>query len=74
VLDEYGPLLRGTLFLAFYGSKMSNPGSVRLSLRPQVRYCEKSDLDFIVPTDYLKKDKLVSIEVKPKDQLEGKPT
>lgn len=48
VLEEYGPLLRGTLFLAFYGSESAK---VRISLRPQIRFCKDSDMVFIIPTE-----------------------
>jgi hypothetical protein len=70
VLNEYGPLLRGTLFIAFHGSTESSPGRVRVLLRPEIRYCPKSDLDFIIPTDKLEKEQQVFIEVKPKDVKE----
>lgn len=68
VLREYGPLLRGSLFLAYNGSTASSPGRVRILLRPQIRYCEKSDLNFIIPTNEIEKEKQVYIEVIPKDR------
>ena len=67
VLIEYGPLIRGTLFLAFYSSGKPGLGSVRMLLRPQIRYCGDSDICFIVPTDELSDDKQVFIDVKPKE-------
>jgi hypothetical protein len=70
VLTEYGPLLRGTLFLAFFGSSQTTPGAVRLLLRPQVRYCQHDDISFTIPTDALGKDHQVFIEVKPQDRKE----
>ena len=69
VLVEYGPLLRGSLFLAFSGSTKSNPGSVRVLLRPQIRYCVEDDISFIVPTDTLPDDQQIYIEVKPVDEV-----
>jgi hypothetical protein len=66
VLQEYGPLLRGTLFLVFYGGSAPNAG-VRLSLRPQIRYCPDSDIDFITPTDKLPEDKQVFLDLKPRE-------
>jgi hypothetical protein len=68
VLREYGPLLRGTLFLAFYGSAKFSPGRVRTLLRPQIRYSPKDDITFIIPTDAMAEDQQVSIEVKPKER------
>lgn len=67
VLIEYGPLLRGTLFLAFYGSIQSDTKPVRVQLRPQIHYCTESDITFITPTNKLDKDKQVFIEVKAKE-------
>jgi hypothetical protein len=67
VLREYGPLLRGTLYAAFYGSTKLNPGQIRLQLRPQIGYMEGDQLAFIVPTDKLKKEQQIYIEIKPKD-------
>jgi hypothetical protein len=70
VLREYGPLLRGTLFLSFFGSSETTPGAVRLILRPQVRYYpKKGDLTFVIPTNKLD-DEQVCIEVKPQDRKE----
>jgi hypothetical protein len=69
VLKEYGPLLRGTLFAAFYGSPDSHPGCIRVQLRPQARYYEKGDLDFIIPTDEFEKEQQVQIEIKPQDEI-----
>jgi len=67
VLVEYGPLLRGTLFLAFYGAPESTAGgSVKVSLRPQIRYCAESDICFVIPTDGLDETQQVFIEVSPK--------
>ncbi len=70
VLREYGPLLRGALFLSFYGSTQTTPGAVRLLLRPQVRYCPKDDITFVIPTNALGKDQQVCFEVKPQDRKE----
>jgi hypothetical protein len=65
VLQEFGPLLRGTLFLTFYGGGPSS-GKIRLSLRPQIRYGTKSDIEFIVPTEQLKDDsKRVFLDLAP---------
>jgi hypothetical protein len=70
VLREYGPLLRGSLFLVFHGSTESRPGRVRVLLRPQIRYCAKSDINFVIPTDAIEKGQQVYIEVTPKDEKE----
>jgi hypothetical protein len=67
VIEEYGPLLRGTLFAAFYGSTKAHPGSIRVLLRPQVSYLKESSLDFVVPTGKLEDNQQVYLEIKPKD-------
>lgn len=68
VLREYGPLLRGSLFLAFHGSAESSPGRVRLMLRPQIRYCEEGDINFLVPTSRLAPGRQVWIDATPKNR------
>jgi len=65
VLREYGTLLRGSLFLTFQGSAESNPGRVRLLLRPQIRYCQEGDTNFVVPTEKIDDKKQVYIEITP---------
>jgi hypothetical protein len=67
VLEEYGPLLRGSLFLIFNGSTRSNTSKLRILLRPQIGYYPKDDLCFIVPTDELAEDQQVYIDVKPEE-------
>ncbi|MFA6922058.1 MAG: hypothetical protein WC216_09465 [Gallionella sp.] len=67
VLREYGPLLRGSLFLAFHGSAESSPGRVRILLRPQIRYCDEGDINFVTPADKIEKEKQVYIEVTPQE-------
>jgi hypothetical protein len=63
-------LLRGTLFTSFYGSPGSNPGHLKILLRPQIRYYEKGDLDYIIPTDAMDEDQQPFIDIKPKDASE----
>ena len=65
VLIEYGPLIRGTLFLAFQGPVNSESGAVQILLRPQIRYCKKDELAYIIPTKEMGDDKQVLIDVRP---------
>lgn len=65
VLKEYGPLLRGSLYLAFHGSQESSPGKIRLKFRPQIRYSPGENLNFIVPTDSLVENEQIIIDVTP---------
>ncbi|MDE2260231.1 MAG: hypothetical protein KGK17_07915 [Betaproteobacteria bacterium] len=70
VLLEYGPLLRGSLFLAFHGSTGSSPGRMRILLRPQIRFCEEGNINFVIPTNAIEKERQVYIEVTPKNEKE----
>ncbi|HLJ88538.1 MAG TPA: hypothetical protein VKZ53_17085 [Candidatus Angelobacter sp.] len=65
VLVEYGPLIRGTLFLAFHNSVKSNPGTLRILLRPQIRYCQEDEICYIVPTKDLSPDNQIAIDISP---------
>lgn len=69
VLNRYGPLLRGSLVLAFHGGlhgcTEGNKG-VRLELRPQLGFNPKDELSRVTPTYKLKPDQ-------PKVQLEILP-
>ena len=67
VMREYGPLLRGTLYLMFHGSAKQNPGRIRIRLRPQARYYDKGDLDFIIPTEKLAEKDQVFLDISPQD-------
>lgn len=50
VLLEYGPLLRGSLLLAFHGSP--EPGHpVKVELRPKLGFYKDGDLCHVTPTD-----------------------
>jgi len=64
VLVEYGPLIRGTLFLAFHNS-VKAAGTVQLLLRPQIRYCLTDEISYIIPTHRLDADKQVFVNIHP---------
>lgn len=65
VIVEYGPLLRGTLYVAFYGDTSAHSGAVRIQLRPGIGYFKDDDLSFIRPTQAFKRDEQVCLEIKP---------
>jgi hypothetical protein len=65
VLIEYGPLIRGTLFLAFQNPAKSKDHMVRIQLRPQIRYCKTDDICYIIPTNTAGLDKQIFIDVHP---------
>ena len=70
VLIEYGPLIRGTLFLAFQNPAKSKDSAVRILLRPQIRYCKTDDICYIIPTQKLSAEDQVFIDVCPREGKE----
>lgn len=66
VLAEYGPLLRGTLYGAFYGPAAVEPAAVRIQLRAGIGYLKDDDLVFIWPIDSLGADQQMCIDVRPR--------
>jgi hypothetical protein len=66
VFREYGPLLRGSLYLGFYGSR-ANAGIIRLKLRPQLSYTLVDDISFMIPTNEPGCQQ-VSIDLMPQEQ------
>jgi hypothetical protein len=65
VLIEYGPLIRGTLFLSFQNPASSQDSAVRILLRPQIRYCQADDICYIIPTQKLEAKEQVFLDVRP---------
>jgi hypothetical protein len=65
VLIEFGPLIRGTLFLAFHRPSTPHSGKVRIQLRPQIHYCEDDELCYIIPTSKLQSENQVFIDICP---------
>ena len=69
VLDQYGPLLRGSLVLAFHGSAegdTSREKTVRLELRPQLGFNPRDELSRVTPTSKLGEDQQVKLEIRPR--------
>jgi hypothetical protein len=65
VLIEYGPLIRGTLFLAFRNPSRSKGSALHMLLRPQIRYCKADDICYIIPTQKLAPNDQVFIDIRP---------
>jgi hypothetical protein len=63
VLVEYGPLIRGTLFLTFQTAGQSSQGTVRMMLRPQIRYCHGDELCYLIPTNELTEEQQLFLEI-----------
>lgn len=68
VLYQYGPLLRGSLVLAFHGGINDNTKErkgIVLELRPQLCFNKKDDLSRVRPTSKLEPDQKVRLEILP---------
>jgi hypothetical protein len=61
-LEEFGPLLRGSLFLMF-PSASTNAARVRLSLRPLIGYFKDDEICYVDPCKELTSSEQVSIEL-----------
>jgi hypothetical protein len=69
VLLEYGPLLRGSLLLAFHGSpELGHP--VKVELRPKLGFYKAGDLCHVTPTD-VSQDVRVILDVTPLSNERG---
>src|SRR4029077_19951484 len=68
VLLEYGPLLRGSLLMAFHGSRASEAkdGAIKLILRPNLGYYENDALCNIRPTLKLEDSERPQLTIKPR--------
>jgi len=70
VMQQYGPLLRGSLVLAFHGkpeNKEKASRGIRLVLRPQLGFSRRDELSRVTPTSGLKPDEQVKLDVLPQD-------
>jgi len=66
VLEQYGPLLRGSLVLAFHGSHgKGEQKGIRLVLRPQLGFNQEDDLKRVTPTENLKGSEQVQLAILP---------
>jgi hypothetical protein len=69
VLNQYGPLLRGSLVLAFHGGRRRGARvkkGIRLELRPQLGFNPRDELSRVTPTFKLKQDQQVQLEILPR--------
>lgn len=66
VLRQYGPLLRGSLILAFHGEPRS-PGhkGITLTLRPQLGFIAQDEFKRITPTEHEDQSKQVQLNILP---------
>jgi hypothetical protein len=65
VLKEYGPLIRGSLYLAFPKPLKPNAGRLRILLRPQIHYYKDDEICYIIPTNKMQPENPVFIDVSP---------
>jgi hypothetical protein len=68
VLAQYGPLLRGSLVLAFHGdvNATREHKGMRLELRPQLGFNPRDELSRVTPTSKLEQDQQVKLEILPR--------
>ena len=68
VLLEYGPLLRGSILLAFHGAAAGTGGQegIKMILRPNLGYYEDDELCHVRPTLKLPSDQRPELLVKPR--------
>ncbi len=60
VLDQYGPMIQGSLIVSFHGS-VSHNKKLRLHIRPCLNFIENSDMCFISPYDQLNINHFIEI-------------
>jgi hypothetical protein len=65
ILNQYGPLLRGSLILAFHGGADERKG-IRLELRPQLGFNPHDELSRVSPTFKLEQDQQVKLDILPR--------
>jgi hypothetical protein len=66
VLTQYGPLLRGSIVLAFHGGHdKGEQKGIRLVLRPQLGFIQEDDLKRITPTENLEDSDQVHLVILP---------
>lgn len=70
-LAEYGPLLRGSLFLMFPSGNASDRSQVRLTLRPLIGYFKDDEICYVDPTKKLASAEQISFEVVPRSRRDG---
>jgi hypothetical protein len=66
VLRQYGPLLRGSLVLAFHGAPaVSEQNAIRITLRPQLGLNNRDDQNRINPAENLGRSEQVQLAIVP---------
>ena len=64
VIDQYGPLLRGSIILAFHGTPRTK-GTVQMWLRPRLALVDAGPLQYVPPAAQLEQDNPVMLEINP---------
>ena len=67
VLEEYGPLLRGSIVLSFHGTSRSENGiPITMLLRPRLGFDRKASLNYLPPVEELDTDeRRVALSITP---------
>jgi hypothetical protein len=64
VLEQYGPLLRGSLVLSFHGT-WNRPKPITLLLRPRLGFSRASEIDYLPPEEELEGENPVALNIQP---------
>jgi hypothetical protein len=65
VLEQYGPMLRGSLVLSFHGT-WNRPNPITLLLRPKLGFGRMSEIDYLRIDEELETDNPVALKITPK--------
>ena len=63
VLEQYGPMLQGSLVVNFHGSR-NQAQKLRLCIRPSISFNEKEELCYVSPYESIKHDHYIEINPK----------
>lgn len=63
VIEQFGPMLQGSIVTNFYGTQDKNQ-KLKLKIRPFISFTEKYDLCYLSPYESLKYDQFIEIEPK----------
>ena len=64
VLEECGPLLRGSLVLMFHGAR-AKPGGIEMVLRPRLGFDPDDPIGYLPPPGDLEGQNLVALQIEP---------
>ncbi|MGB5158118.1 hypothetical protein [Desulfobacterium sp. N47] len=68
VIDQFGPLLRGSLIVSFHGqtNKDQKNDTIKLAVRPELGFNEQDDMCYVSPHYNIKEEQFIDIKPKQK--------